>query len=278
MENNEESSVMTNPTSNSVVTSSDSGEDSYSPTQQQEVEPTQLQDIWDSDSRYEKMWKKDPNELYKSFRNIEKMYSPLQKKYKDLESKISSYDSEISGYKDKIGAYSEVEKIINFLDSNPTYQKEILGTINRLAEEGQRNKYGDLPPEAISRLERAEQLEAKFAEMENEKHLNHQIEVLNTQLSEIDKIAEQLGVEYDKKDFLMYCDANNIPPHMAKAVFMEKGFEQMQTAIRSAAISEDRKKATEIKQKSIGASAARAPKQLSGSIDDLIIAALQGKK
>jgi hypothetical protein len=44
---------------------------------------------WTKDQRYERMWKKDPNGLFKSYTELEKVYNPLKEKHGALEKQIS---------------------------------------------------------------------------------------------------------------------------------------------------------------------------------------------
>lgn len=195
---------------------SDIQEASFSEPTEQEIQS------WDKDKRFNEMWKGDPNNLYKSYKNIEKSYGAVTKERDTYKQQFTTHDQRVKELEGRVKEADEIRKVIDFFDSNPVYQKELLGVLEKLTNEQKRMKYGDLPPEAISKLEKAEQIERRFQEMEQEQQVQQIHGVIDQQLKEIDQIAKENGISYDQSDLLAFARKNGYSPERLSEVFSKK--------------------------------------------------------
>jgi len=174
---------------------------------------------YDQDPRFETEWNRDPHAMYRSFLNVEKSLPTLQKEHGEYKQKVTDYESKLSTLEGEVGSLSQVKQLVEFFESNPAYQTALMENLEKVAAEQRRIKYGDLPPEMISKLERADAVDKKFQEMERAQELEKQTNVIHSELAGIDSISKKYGVEYDQREFLTYCKTNNIPPQHMGAIF-----------------------------------------------------------
>lgn len=208
-------------------------------TQGEQVETLQEEiPSWDKDKRFGSMWK-DPNDMYRSYRNMEKTLSPLQQKIKEFESKVvPEYQKNLQERDTRLQELEPIEKTVQFLQGNERYRNEILQVIEKLEEEDKRIKYGDLPPEAIQKLEKAEEIERKFQAFEEEKQQEKNISALSGELEKVQGVAKEYGLEYDEAEFVQYLKHKNVQPEefdRIEGMFLQKAIKHIANSVSKTA-------------------------------------------
>ena len=213
-------------------------------TEQSEVQETnplipqaesEIQD-WTQDKRAKTMWKNDVNQLYGSYKNMEKMYTPLKTQTDQLNNVFKEYGVDT----DKIGdvlreykSYSDPNapqnQMWNYLQTHlaAEHQGEIVEFFNNLDRKLDQRKYGEnLPPEVIEKLKLAEQTSQRLNAIEQKEQEKAQyqqtIQTIESKLTSVESMAKEYDVTWDettKNGFLKHCSDNNIAPDL-----MEKEF------------------------------------------------------
>lgn len=205
----------------------------------QEVETSaqveqEIQD-WTQDKRANSMWKNDPNQLYGSYKNMEKMYTPLKTQQEQLNKMFKTYGVEPTKVEDVLKEYQTYKdpnapqnQWLNYLGQhlNGDTKDDVVKFFNELDRKMDQKKYGEnLPDEVIEKLKKADQLEERFNAKERSEQEAQQyqqtIKTIESKLGEVETIAKEYDVVWDedtKNGFLKYCSDNDIPPqymHMA---------------------------------------------------------------
>lgn len=180
---------------------------------------------WEQDKRFEQMWKKDPNQLYNSYREMEKMVPQTKQEAEKYRQQTLAYEKQVKELQEKHAQLSEVEKMVQFFESNPHYQQALMENLEKISEEQNKLKYGDLPPEAIKQLQEADQVRKELSDFKQQQETEKQLKVIDTELESIDALAKTHGIEYDQKDLLAYCKQNNVPIQHMGAVFSKFAME-----------------------------------------------------
>lgn len=186
---------------------------------------------WEQDKRYSTDWKQDPNALYKSYRNMEKMYSPLHSKVQEYEKSFP----ELQKFKDENG---QIVEYINYLSAHPELSKKLesfVNDINSFVQDSSRQEsngqIGNDPSDRLSRLEQWMHSEqTSFAIKENEKKIHDVV-------SELQEFSKNEGLAWDdalKDEYLEYCLQNEIysPKHI-KAHFKDFAWNKLKDIYRS---------------------------------------------
>jgi chaperonin cofactor prefoldin len=202
-------------------------------------------DSFDKDPRFETEWNRDPNSIYKAFRESEKTLPTLQKEHGEYRDKVSAYESELQELQTQMGSLSQIKELVDFFEGNPDYQKALMSSLAQVAEDQRRAKYGDLPPEVIERIEKGEAAQRRMDEFERQQQVQAQVSVIGEEMKSIDSIASEYNVDYDKGEFLAYCKNNNVPPQLMGAVFSKFAIRQIaNSSKRSSAVNTAKKLST----------------------------------
>lgn len=213
---------------------------------------------WDQDKRYNEMWKGDPNNLYKSYVNMEKMFPTVQSELKTYKERIAESEKRHQEYEGRISELSQFKSVFDTIEGNPLYKEKVLAAIQQAKEEETRMKFGDLPPEAIAKLEKAERVEQQLNEWQQEKALGEARIAVDATLTDLNGIAEKYGFEFDQREFLTYCKENSIPPQYLKMAFMEKAADIIAESSSKRAQTSVTKQADLNKQRAISSAPTRA--------------------
>jgi hypothetical protein len=139
--------------------------------EQQVAQTPTAQEIadWTKDDRYTRMWKKDPNQLYKSYKSaddlIEKQYKPLRSQADSFTKLFKDYGYEpdveqLKGAFDKLKSWEDPENpvvkrgnyVSYFLD-HPEYGNELTSVLEGYRKREVRKQYGvELPDEVINEI------------------------------------------------------------------------------------------------------------------------------
>lgn len=193
-----------------------------------EADPTETPVLgqWEQDGRYESMWNKSPENLYKS-------YKDLEKKLNDNGNTIrSEYDGKMKDMTEKLGRHEQLENYLSTIEAHPELSKRFTGMIEDFNKQLNREKYGsDLPQEAIDKFQELDSLKEHIQNGENEKLVNENLKVIDQQFDEMNEIAKKYNFTYDEQEFLAYAKENDVKPSMMKAVFLNQVLPQIENSI-----------------------------------------------
>lgn len=206
---------------------------------------------FESDPRFSSEWGSDVNNAYRHFSEIEKKYQGYESEVEKYKAQLGEWDQKYKALETKMGEYTDIQNLIGYLEQNPTHQKTILESLEKVIQEENRARYGDVPPEVMERLMKADELQKRFDMMEQEKENERQIGIVRSQLSEIDSIAEKYGVEYDKTEFLSFCKQKNISPDRMLSEFSRVALPHVAGKMSERASAMTAKKISENKSKAI---------------------------
>lgn len=195
---------------------------------------------WATDKRYKTMWKGDANELYKSYRNMEKTYNPLKSQLDSMSAIYKKHGIDQEKLEDTLTEYktyrdpeSPNNKWLSYLGNwmqNDGAKGKVVEFFKSLEKEEKIKRFGkDLPDEVLDKLDRVEHLEKMI--QEKEEHEQYQQKVseaskqIDEQLTNIESLAKEYGVDYDeetKQRFLKYCASKEIEPKYMSAVFAQE--------------------------------------------------------
>jgi hypothetical protein len=151
---------------------------------------------WEGDKRYEEHWSKDPNKMYESLRYHEKRQGDFDKQINDYKSQVE----ELQRYKDD---YTAVEDLFN----HEQIGNELLGVINKYSA-------GEPEPKVEAPAANNQQLEELLAWKSNveQNALNHYYtQQEQDQFKDIDALAKQYNLSYDKEQFVKHMNDGQIP-------------------------------------------------------------------
>ena len=172
-------------------------------------------DSWDSDERFETQWGGDPNKLYSELKQKEKEAQELAK-YRD---EATKYQTQLSEKEESLTKYSKAQQILDFFESNPEYKDGLMTTLQQIEQEQRRVKYGDLPEEAIQKLQEAEAVKKELQEFKNQQLQEKAFQTITKGLDEISSVCKEHGLKFSEEKFLGYCKQKNIPPEYMSAEF-----------------------------------------------------------
>ena len=151
---------------------------------------------WESDKRYEEHWSRDPNKMYESLRYHEKRQGDFDKQINDYKSQVE----ELSKYKDD---YTAVEELFN----HEKIGNELLGVINKYSA-------GEPEPKVEAPAANNQQLEELMSWKSNieKQAINHYYnQQEQEQFKDIDALAKQYNLSYDKEQFVKHMNDGQIP-------------------------------------------------------------------
>jgi hypothetical protein len=207
----------------------------------QEKTKAQIQEEldWLKDNRAEKMWKKDPNNMYKVLKNLEKISTPTHmalKKFgindhKELEETLNKYAELASPENPQNIILSELE---NWLSNDATRTKvnEFFNEM-RIAQKKQEasqllgynvdNEH--LTPQMIRFMEEQSQVKQELAQLKAQKAKEEKEKALDTTLDSIQKMVKDYGIEeYDETKFLQEAVEQRIPLEQLESYFLKNAF------------------------------------------------------
>jgi hypothetical protein len=196
-------------------------------------------ETWDKDKRYEPSWKKDPNNLYKSYREIEKVYGPLKKDHETLTGVFKKYDFDPTTLEDRIKEYqslkdpkSDINQMIGYFKgwlSDPSYRQKVIEYFTTLEKEKQRSKYGEnIPDEIIQEIENLKnwktEKETKEKEEQYQKDYDSASKTIDSQVKKCEDFAKANGIDWaenDARELQAYCLKNGVEPRFIYSQFIE---------------------------------------------------------
>lgn len=216
---------------------------------------------WQQDKRFQKMWKGEPDNLYKSYRELEGKISPLSTQVKKYENDLQTYQRQLEEQSQKFSDYesriSEYEKIF---ETVAPYQDQILDLIQNLRNQEIAKKYGFDPeqnPQLINTLKRQEEIERRFEEFqrnqERERSVREFTAQVNGQVDQIRQFAAENSILVDDEvmnDFYGFCQKNNVHPSNMYHVFKSMAFDQLMPQIRASSAESVIKNQTQNRKKS----------------------------
>lgn len=151
---------------------------------------------WEGDKRYEEHWSKDPNKMYESLRYHEKRQGDFDKQINDYKSQVE----QLQRYKDD---YTAVEELFN----HEQIGNELLGVINKYSA-------GEPEPKVEAPAANNQQLEELMSWKSSieKQALNHYYtQQEQEQFRDIDALAKQYNLSYDKEQFVKHMNDGQIP-------------------------------------------------------------------
>lgn len=159
---------------------------------------------WEADKRFESMWAKDPNKMYQSYREMEKLQEPLKQ---DLD-RYKREHQELSEYKTQ---YSSVVDYVTQLANHPEYKDRLNEFVESISQAEKQRMFGDLPDDVVAKIQEGQTANAKLQELEREKaeQAEHEtlVESFTGVLSDISGFCDEHNINWDEKtreEFVAY--------------------------------------------------------------------------
>jgi len=185
---------------------------------------------WTADKRFSSFGNKPEmaiSEMYKMLKGYDKTYTPIQmaiKKYGINDSK--SLEQTLEEYKGLKDPNNDINKLIDYLRPVLADQKRLPAfqqTIEKMKQEIDREKFGsNLSPEEIQALKAGQEANERLAQLEEEREVERIEQAINKSVSDIKTYAEKNNLQFETKEFLDYCQNNQVPSHLMMDVFMAK--------------------------------------------------------
>lgn len=170
---------------------------------------------WDSDERFESQWAKDPNRLYSELRQKEKEAQDLSRYKQEAE----RYQSQLTEKEQSMAQYQKAQQLLEFFESNPEYKNGLMSTLQQIEQEQKRVKYGDLPEEAIQKLQEAESVKRELEEFKQQQVQEKTFKLISKGLDEIKGVCKESGLSFNEGNFLAYCKQNKVHPEYMASEF-----------------------------------------------------------
>jgi len=251
---------------------------------------------WLKDKRAETMWKRNPNELYKSYVNLEKAYTPIKQKYGELEKTFKELNVQPDKLKNIITEYNEltnpnnpiIKKLLEYHEwsENPLYKEQFNTFIADLRNRELQRKFPNMTQEQIERQMATEnelkEVKTYLQRIEEEKLVTKYKDDISKGLEDARKYASARGFEWSddvNMKVLQYADENRISPDNLFYAFLklyDKDLDNSYTTKKEREILEKLQKNKSSNVVSAGTkSAPSIPKK---SFKDGILSALGGKE
>lgn len=220
------------------------------------------QDIidWTKDERYKRMWSNkdvgDPNKLYKSYREIEKVFDPLKKESGQLKQQVSELAAickeygikytneqlkevltEYKTYKDPETPENKALAELQYWINNEATSEQVVKFFNQLRQEELMRKYPGMNAEQIRKQSELEgELAAQKKELEQIKfkeNYNNNLKSIDSQTDKAKAYAEKKGFTWTddiKNALLDDCIKNKVLPKDIYARFIDLYNEQVDKA------------------------------------------------
>lgn len=215
---------------------------------------------WQKDDRYGKMWKK-ADDLYSSFKSIEKSYADVNPKYtnlvkilKDNGFKSETLADELKKYADYRDPNSRINQVYNYIDKlmqNDLYSGRIQQFFEQIEQEELQRLYPNMNAEQIKKQQELEQklqrLEAEEKERKDKAAYQQELDAIQKGFQECEKIANEYGFKItdEVKNFLFTkCGEQNIDPKYLTSEFIKLYGKQLMEA-RDAKVKENEKQNAE---------------------------------
>lgn len=206
---------------------------------------------WAKDERFERMWKKDPNGLYKSYKELEGVYNPLKEKYSGLEQQVK----EVTEIFKEFGVDPSADQIKSVLGELKTLKDPENLTNKRndflgywLDDEVRLRKYGSkidsffndlqmedwqerFPNMSSEQIKRQMELEKKVEGFERQREYEKASETLNKGIDRITKYCDKVGFKFTpdlRNKFLDYCMQSGVPTNEVYYKFIDTYGEQLE--------------------------------------------------
>lgn len=209
-------------------------------------QPQKPEDVidWAKDNRYEKSWAKDPNKLYKSYRDMETAYAPLKKQYETLNKTFQELEIAPENLKDILGELNQwkdpnnltvqrANYISSWLD-NPMYQPAVVNFFNELEKQDLSRKYPGMNEEQIKKMVELEEKVNTLNKVNEEREYNslvtQNVQDIDSGIADVKKLAEARGFQVTpdiEKYLLDHCDKNQVNPKYLVHEFMKLYSDQL---------------------------------------------------
>jgi hypothetical protein len=195
---------------------------------------------WMKDKRFEKSWKKNPNELYRSYREIERVYNPLKKQFDALASvfkeigieanpeTIRAIAKEFNSLKDPKRPENQVYSYLNELADDDLSKEELQKALDKIQEEKLNRKYpgmtADQRQKQIEIEKKLHHYDNVFKEQQTAKEVESHKSAIRTGIDKARKLAESRGFNLSNEvinSLLDHCVKNNIAPQYVYHTFYD---------------------------------------------------------
>lgn len=168
---------------------------------QEEVKSSSKESVdWRSDNRYKDFWKEDPNQFYKSYKEMEKLYGPTKQQLNELMANKENWE-QAQQYKEQ---YSPLIDFLGGAYQDQDLQPKVASFIEELQREMDIKKYGPVSEEVKSKLQKLDVLEQQFNEIKYEKQVESNVNEIRSQVQQAQAQFEEMGLPFDPVDFLTF--------------------------------------------------------------------------
>lgn len=197
---------------------------------------------WLKDNRAEKMWKKDPNNMYKVLKNLEKISTPTHmalKKFniddhKQLEEALSKYSELTSPENPQNIILNELETWLN----NEASREKVNEFFNEMRLNQKKQEASQLlgynvdnehlTPQMIKFMEEQNQVKQELATLKAQKQREEREKALDNTLGSINKMVKEYGIDgYDESKFLQEAVEQKIPLEQLESYFLKNSFTRL---------------------------------------------------
>ena len=198
-------------------------------------QPEQVEELWKQSNQFKNGLWKTPDDVFNSVQFYEKKYQPLEQSLKRMGfNEPSQLEQAFKEYQEKLPVYQENEQTINLLNAllqNDVYGSKLRGVFDEIRRAQEMERFGmafdDLPPIIKEKVTKGEQAFQQLEEMKQEKAYNDALSTIQGQMTQIEQIVNDNGLEFDKQAFLEYCRDNNIPPNAMQGEFLKSNYAQL---------------------------------------------------
>ena len=195
----------------------------------------QAEELWKQSNQFKNGLWKTADDVYKSVQFYEKKFQPLEQSLKNMGfNEPSQLEQAFKEYQEKLPVYQENENVINQLNAllqNEVYGSKLRNVFDEIRRAQETEKFGiafdDLPPVIKERVTKGEQAFQELEEMKQEKAYNDALSTIQGQMTQIEQMVTDMGLEFDKQAFLEYCRDNNIAPSNMQGEFLKLNYSEM---------------------------------------------------
>jgi len=230
---------------------------------------------WTKDQRYERMWKKDPNALYKSYREADKLiegqYKPLRAQaetftklfkeygYEADPAQIKQAMDELKTWKDPENPTIKRANYFSYFYDHPEYKGEVETMFEGLRKREIRKQFGDgvsdeIVNEIIANRKYREEQEAKEkARIEQEQH-SKLVGTIDEGWKRVESEAKAMGfpvTEEIRQQLLEVCAKEDVDPRFMYYKFQDMFKDEVSKYRRLSVQSEQKKLAEKNKRAGI---------------------------
>lgn len=206
----------------------------------QPEEPEAPQELWKQTKQFEQGLWKTPDDVYNSVKYYEQKFQPLEQSLKRMGFKEpADLEQAYKDYQAKLPQYQENEQTINLLNAllqNDVYGSKLRGVFDEIRKAQEMERFGmafdDLPPIIKEKVTKGEQALQMVEELKQEKAYNEALGTIQEQMTQIEQIVKDNGLEFDTQAFLEYCRDNNIPPNAMQGEFLKSNYTKLLEAAK----------------------------------------------